>query len=134
VATTVLAFDGAAANVIPFASLAQWEGWRAERLAAAREAARPRKPDGSGDPTAAPARRKLGYQDQREYDTIEATIATAEAALREAIADSERPEHAADAARLVELLAQVDARRAEVDRLYARWAELEAKREGTGAG
>jgi len=134
VATTVLALDGAAANVIPFASLAQWEGWRAERLAAAREAARPRKPDGSGDPTATPARRKLGYQDQREYDTIEATIATAEAALREAIADSERPEHAADAARLVELLAQVDARRAEVDRLYARWAELEAKREGTGAG
>jgi ATP-binding cassette subfamily F protein uup len=133
VATTILAFDSSAAGIIPFASLAQWEGWRAERLAAAREAATTaRKPDATADAkSAAPARRKLGYQDQREYDAIEATIATAEAALRAAIADSESPEHAANAARLVELLALVDARRAEVDRLYARWAELEAKREGT---
>ena len=101
-------------------------------MAAARQTAPGRK----GDPTAdgrpaLPARRKLGYQDQREYDVIEATIARAEAALQEAIADSERPEHAADAARLIELLALCDARRAEVDRLYARWAELEAKREGS---
>jgi ATP-binding cassette subfamily F protein uup len=136
VATTILAFDTAAAAVVPFASLAQWEGWRAEQLAAAREAAATataaRRPDAAADAkSAAPARRKLGYQDQREYDAIESTIATAEAALREAIADSEHPEHVANAARLVELLALVDARRAEVDRLYARWAELEAKREGT---
>jgi ATP-binding cassette subfamily F protein uup len=118
--------------VVPFASLAQWEGWRAERAAAARASAAARKSDAAvGSGSAAPARRKLGYQDQREYDAIEATIANAETALREAIADSERPEHAADAARLVELLALVDARRAEVDRLYARWAELETKREGS---
>ena len=136
VATTILAFDTAAATVVPFASLGQWEGWRAERLAAARQAAATaRRSDAPADATpAAPARRKLGYQDQREYDAIEATIATAETALREAIADSERPEHAADAARLVELLALVEERRAEVDRLYARWAELEAKREGPPAG
>jgi ATP-binding cassette subfamily F protein uup len=135
VATTILAFDTTAATVVPFASLAQWEGWRAEQLAAARQAAATataaRQSETADAKPAAPARRKLGYQDQREYDAIEATIATAEAALREAIADSEHPEHAANAARLIELLALVDARRAEVDRLYARWAELEAKREGT---
>jgi ATP-binding cassette subfamily F protein uup len=132
VATTILAFDQAAGAVVPFADVAQWEGWRAARTAAAREVARTREPEApAGAKPATPARRKLGYQDQREYDAIEATIARAEAALREAIADSERPEHAADAARLVALLADVDARRAEVDRLYARWAELEAKREGT---
>jgi ATP-binding cassette subfamily F protein uup len=144
VATSILAFDpspspapspspspsSGAASVVPFASLAQWEGWRAERLAQARQAVGARKPESAAPPPASPARRKLGYQDQREYDAIEETLARAEAALREAIADSERPEHAADAARLVELLALVDARRAEVDRLYARWAELEAKREG----
>ncbi|HVV48653.1 MAG TPA: ABC-F family ATP-binding cassette domain-containing protein, partial [Polyangia bacterium] len=130
VATSILAFDPPAAAVIPFADVAQWEGWRAERLAAARQAAAPRAPEAAARPQP-PGRRKLSYQDQREYDAIEATIAGAESALREAIADSERPEHAADAARLVELLAAVDARRAEVDRLYARWAELEAKREGT---
>jgi ATP-binding cassette subfamily F protein uup len=132
VATTILAFDPAATAVVPFANVAQWEGWRAEKLAAARQTAPGRKGDTTADGRLAlPARRKLGYQDQREYDAIEATIARAEAALLEAIADSERPEHAADAARLIELLALCDARRAEVDRLYARWAELEAKREGS---
>jgi ATP-binding cassette subfamily F protein uup len=132
VATTILAFDTAAGAVVPFADVAQWEGWRAARAAAAREAAKARAPEASAAASKpAAARRKLGYQDQREYDAIEETIARAEADLRQAIADSESPEHAADAARLVELLADVDARRAEVDRLYARWAELEAKREGT---
>ena len=130
VATSILAFDQATASVVPFADVAQWEGWRAERLAAARAAAT-RKPDARAPSPALPARRKLGYRDLREYEAIEETIARAEAALRESITESERPEHAADAARLVELLALVDARRAEVDRLYARWAELEAKREGS---
>jgi ABC transport system ATP-binding/permease protein len=131
VATSILAFDQATASVVPFADVAQWEGWRAERLAAARAATR--KPDAPAPSPALPARRKLGYRDLREYEAIEETIARAEAALRESITESERPEHAADAARLVELLALVDARRAEVDRLYARWAELEAKREGSPA-
>jgi ABC transport system ATP-binding/permease protein len=138
VATTILAFDpspGASSpdasapgtsSIVPFASLAQWEGWRAERLVAAKAAAK-----ASSAATAAASgagRRKLGYKEQREYDTIEETLALAEAAVNEAVADSERPEHAADAARLIELLALVEERRAEVDRLYARWAEREAKR------
>jgi ABC transport system ATP-binding/permease protein len=143
VATTILAFDpsplpsaspaagsGPGGNtIVPFASLAQWEGWRAERLVAARAAA---KATSAASATASGAgRRKLGYKEQREYDTIEETLALAEKAVNEAVADSERPEHAADAARLLELLALVEERRAEVDRLYARWAELEAKRGGT---
>ncbi len=128
VATTILAFDQEAHSVVPFASLAQWEGWRAERVAAARNA---RRPEASGGSKAARvARSKLGYKDQREYDAIEETVAQAESALHDAIADSERPEHAADAARILELLALVEERRAEVERIYARWVELEAKREG----
>jgi len=140
VATTILAFDpsplpsplpspsSGANSIVPFASLAQWEGWRAERLVAARAAA---KATNAASATASGAgRRKLGYQEQREYDSIEETLARAETAVNEAVADSERPEHAADAARLIELLALVDQRRAEVDRLYARWAELETKRGG----
>ncbi|HSY38018.1 MAG TPA: ABC transporter ATP-binding protein, partial [Polyangia bacterium] len=137
VATTILAFDPApspsggsgpgANSIVPFASLAQWEGWRAERLVAARAAAKATSA-ASGGASGAGRRSKLGYQEQREYDAIEETLARAEAAVNEAVADSERPEHAADAARLIELLALVDQRRAEVDRLYTRWAELEAKR------
>ena len=87
----------------------------------------PRRRDAAASRSAA-ARRKLGYLEQREYDAIEATIARAEAALREAVAESERPENASRRRTLVALLAAVDERQAEVDRLYARWAELEAKR------
>jgi ATP-binding cassette subfamily F protein uup len=129
VATTILAFDTRAAaprSVVPFASFGQWEAWRAQQLAA--ENAPAEKAREPVAPAARPpTRRKLTYSEQREYDAIEETLSRAELALREAIAESERPEHASDAARLVELLAAVTARRAEVDRLYARWAELEAK-------
>jgi ATP-binding cassette subfamily F protein uup len=133
VATTLLAFDPASGAVVPFADLAQWQAWREAAEAAARsaratgEAAAPRA-------AAAPAagKRRLGYLEQREYDGIEEKIAAAEAALAAAVAESEHPDNASNASRLVELLAAVDERRAEVDRLYARWSELEAKVTGPG--
>jgi ATP-binding cassette subfamily F protein uup len=142
VATTILAFDarprapGAAATVTPFASLAQWEAARAAapspaELLRAEAAAAATAASGalSGSSSAAPAagRRRLGYLEQREYDGIEASIARADQALQAAVADSERPENATRADRLIDLLRVVSERRAEVDRLYTRWAELQAK-------
>ncbi len=121
VATTILAF-GPDGEVIPFASVGQWETWRAE-LATAERA---RESTAAAARPAAP-RRKLSYLEQREYDGIEAAIGAAEAALAQARADTEDPAHASNAARLIELLAAVEARQAEVDRLYARWSELETK-------
>ena len=133
VATTILAFDAtatAAATVTPFADLGQWEAWRAERAAAPADsgaaAAQPTTAATTPAPQAA-GRSALSYKEQREYDGIEASIAAAEAALRETIADSERPENVSDHSRLVELLAAVVKRQTEVNQLYARWAELEAK-------
>ncbi len=133
VATTILAFTqvtpaaapGAMRGVVPFASFAQWEVWRAQQLEAEKAAATARTREGGGG--AKPGRRKLTYGEQREYDAIEETLARAEAALAEAAAESEKPEHASDAGRLVELIAAVTARQEDIDRLYARWAELEAK-------
>ena len=132
VATTILAFDtrvrGAPRGVIPFASLGQWEAWRAETAAAEKAAASAATARAASAASAASGgRKKLGYKEQREYDAIEAALARAEAALAEARAESEHPEHASDHAKLVALLAAVEERQAEVDRLYARWAELEAK-------
>jgi ATP-binding cassette subfamily F protein uup len=128
VATTILAFDtrpGAARGVVPFASLGQWEAWRAE-TAAAEKATAAATTSGPTESAPAPtgARKKLGYKDQREYDAIEETLARAETALRDARAEAERPENASNHAKLVALLAAVDEHQAEVDRLYARWAEL----------
>jgi len=133
VATTILAFTQTSPSapadsmrgIVPFASFAQWEVWRAQQVEAEKAAnARGRETAGG---TARAGRRKLSYGEQREYDAIEETLARAEAALAEATRESERPEHASDAARLVELLATVVARQEDIDRLYARWAELETK-------
>src|SRR4029077_1418848 len=63
VATTILAFDSSTASIIPFASLAQWEGWRAEQQAAARATRDPARASATPAQAPAPARRKLGYQD-----------------------------------------------------------------------
>jgi ATP-binding cassette subfamily F protein uup len=134
VATTILAFSAApqtpSPSVVAFASLAQWEAWRAETAASAASA--PRAAGGGGDAGAerAPARRRLGYLEQREHAGMEEAISRAEALLAEAVAASEHPDNASNAARLVDLLRTIDERRAEVDRLYARWAELEAKLSG----
>ena len=134
VATTILAFDtrpGAPRGVIPFASLGQWESWRAETAAAEKAAASAATALAASAASAASGgRKKLGYKEQREYEAIEAALARAEAALTEARAASEHPENASDHAKLVALLAAVEERQAEVDRLYARWAELEAKLTG----
>jgi ATP-binding cassette subfamily F protein uup len=125
VATTILAFSPEG-QIVPFASVAQWETWRAERAAAER----PREAAASPASKPASSRRKLSYLEQREYEGIEAAIAAAETALAQAKADSEDPAHASNAARLVELFATIDTRQAEVDRLYTRWSELEAKQTG----
>ena len=133
VATHLLAFaprkgpgeDGA--DIVPFATLEQWERWRADAAEAARREASPTAGNEGGAAKAATgSRKKLSYRDQRDYDVIEAKIAAAEEALRQAVAESETPENASHPTKLVSLLATVVERQVEVDRLYARWAELEA--------
>ncbi len=122
VATTILAFAPEGA-VVPFASVGQWEAWRAETAAAQRS-----RDSAARESKSAAPRKKLSYMEQREYDGIEQAIAAADAALAQAKADAEDPVNASNAGRLMELFAAVEAKQAEVDRLYARWSELEAKR------
>jgi ATP-binding cassette subfamily F protein uup len=71
--------------------------------------------------------RKLSWREQQELDGMEAAILAAEAAARQRETDVERAATAghvvlADACRALE-----EAQR-EVERLYARWQELEALR------
>ncbi len=79
---------------------------------------------------AKPKAKKLSYKEQQEWDGMEAALATAEgeaalaAAGVEAAANSPRPV-------LTAACARSDAARAKVEKLYARWQELEAKRSGS---
>ena len=124
--TSLLAVsDLPGAEVTHLVGLAQWEAWyEAERedLAAAAEREKP----ATARTQASAPRRKLSYKDQRDFDTIEARIAEAEARLAALEAEQASPELASNASRLVELIAQIESAKAEVDALYARWSELEA--------
>jgi ABC transport system ATP-binding/permease protein len=128
VATQILAFHvqpGEEGRITSFAGLDQWEEWHRAQSAAAR-APRGTAPGASSTP--APRGKKLSFKLQREWETIEGAIAETEAKAGALEAEAQRPEIASDGARLVALGDELAAARAEVDRLYTRWAELEALR------
>jgi ATP-binding cassette subfamily F protein uup len=77
--------------------------------------------------TSQSARKKLSYLEAREYDTIEARVAEAEAALQRAHTTIEDPAIASDAEQLQLALNELASAQAAADALYARWAELESK-------
>jgi ATP-binding cassette subfamily F protein uup len=71
--------------------------------------------------------KRLSYLEQREWDAMEETVLAAEEQLAIAKSRADDPSVAADANALQERFSQLAAAQAEVDRLYARWAELEEK-------
>ena len=78
-------------------------------------------------PRARPRTKRLGYLDQREWDGMERAILDAENAVEACRRAAEDPGIASDPAALQTRYAALEAARVLVDRLYARWAELEAK-------
>jgi len=119
VSTSILALDGQG-NAEYFADYAQWESNRP----------RPAAPTRDGKPAAKPRAKRLSYKEQREWDTMEATLHAAEDRLSLASIAAHDPSIAADAPLLQQRFAALTAVQAEVDRLYARWAELEGKLAG----
>jgi ABC transport system ATP-binding/permease protein len=120
VSTVILALDGEGGTET-FADFAQWEAARARRMPASCESA-----DRSGE-RARPRSKRLSYREQREWDGMEAAIHEAEKSMEASRVAAEDPAIASDPDALRERYAALEAARAEVDRLYTRWAELEAK-------
>jgi ABC transport system ATP-binding/permease protein len=116
VSTQVLALDGRGTAQY-FADYGQVV-WSAAAPAAALE---------SGDSRRRTPKKKLSYHEQRELDAMEDTLLAAEERLAAAQRAVEDPAVAADAAALQLRYAELQSAQAEVDRLYARWADLEAK-------
>src|SRR6185436_14828466 len=104
VATDILAFHtkpGEEGQITPFAGLAQWQEWHPSQLAPAKG----RRAEGEPGRAEAPGKRKkLGFKDQREWETIEARIGEAEAKVGTLEAECTRPEVASDGKRLVALM------------------------------
>jgi ATP-binding cassette subfamily F protein uup len=133
VATQILAFHtkpGEEGMITPFAGLAQWDAWHptqaAPRGKRAREAAASAGAGAVAAALARPAKKKLSFKDQRDWETVEARIAATEARLAALERESQSPAAVVDGAQLVALATEMEQVRGEIDALYARWAQLEA--------
>jgi len=127
VSTVVLGLDGRG-GAERFADYAQWEIWQKERNKG--EAAEPKEPpvrQATPAITAPAGRKKLSYIEAREYAGIEQRIAEAEQVLETKRSQADDPAIASDAVGLLKAHAELEEAQREVDTLYARWAELEAK-------
>ncbi|MEY2715753.1 MAG: hypothetical protein RIT24_2096, partial [Planctomycetota bacterium] len=85
------------------------------------------QPTTASAPASAP-KRKLSYNEQREYDGIEASIAAAEKKAADLEAKLNDPTLLSDHQAYAKACDAAGAAQAEVQRLYARWQELESKR------
>ena len=79
--------------------------------------------------TSAPGKKKLAYLEAREYATMEHRVAEAEEILQSKRVQLEDPKIASDGPRLLTAHAELEAAQNTVDTLYARWAELEKKKD-----
>ena len=100
----------------------------AESIATRREQKRPKPKPAARPAPARPAAKRLSYLEQREWEGMEAAILAAEAARDACEAATHDPAVASDASAVAERYRALEDASAAVDRLYARWAELDAKR------
>ncbi len=126
VSSVVLALDGRGGATF-FADYTQWE---AARASAPKSAAL--RPSASAVPSAKPAApvaaaKKLTYKEKQEWEQMEKKILEGEERLAASQAAVEDPAVASDPKALQDRCAALETARKDVERLYARWAELEEK-------
>jgi ABC transport system ATP-binding/permease protein len=142
VSSTVLGLDGRG-NTGRFADYAQWEDWleeQDEQEKSGQEANKDarktaRRADGSsagqqtgaGVPPTSSGKKKLSYNEAREFAAIEHRVEQSDARLAAARDRVEHPDVATNASALQQALLELDAAQHENDALYARWAELTEK-------
>jgi ATP-binding cassette subfamily F protein uup len=131
VANKILAFPPlGGGELIAFADLYQWEEWHTSRdIEEDRKAAKAqsmKKPEAEVAPVVETnaKKKKLNFKEQREFDSMEATIHAAEEKLARLTQESELPENATNAVVLGKISTELAATQAEIDRLYRRWSEL----------
>jgi ATP-binding cassette subfamily F protein uup len=126
--TEVIGLDGRG-GAAPYGSVGQWLA-AYERAAEEKPEARTPKAEPKAAPRSAPAAarpRKLSYREQQELDGMEAAILAAESLVGDCQAAVERATSAGHVA-LAEACRALEAAQHDVERLYARWQELEARR------
>jgi ATP-binding cassette subfamily F protein uup len=144
VSTIVLGLDGRG-GAERFADYSQWDAWQRKHSSSRGTAAskgsskgpggsRPQGSNGRSNVsaqavTATATKRKLSYQEEREFANIEDNLVQAESELSAARAELADPELASDVRRLMEACKRMEEAQNKVEQLYARWAELSEKKE-----
>jgi ABC transport system ATP-binding/permease protein len=131
VSTVVLGFDGLG-EAERFADYAQWDVWQGSRQSKGKPNVVSRS-QSSRVPavetkSAAVTKKKLSYVEAREFATIEERIGKAEQELLAKRVALEDPANVSDHLDFRDTCAQFEEAQKAVDRLYARWAELEKKK------
>jgi ATP-binding cassette subfamily F protein uup len=130
--TEILGLDGEGGSGI-FTDYEQYENWvearRKEEARKQREEQLARKTEVStpAAPAAKKPGKKLNYNEQREWESIEATILAAEEDVQKWHKQMENPAVMADHVKLTEVCDQMHKAQEKVAQLYERWQELEAK-------
>jgi len=130
VATTVLAVEGDGRVVRYEGNWSMYQRLKAKAAPAAvsTPAPKPAAPTSAPTPPKKPGR--LSYKDQRELDGMEAAIEAAEAEKAALEAKLAEPSVFSDASEVARVSTALEAASREVDRLYARWDELQTLASG----
>ncbi len=129
VCTEVVGFDGVG-GARGYASCAQWEADMARRASAPPPAAEPKPaPVESRKPAGKPGS-ALSASERKELQSMEATIADAEAEAQRCADAAADPAVAADHVELQKRWTSLEAARQRVDALYTRWSDLESREAG----
>jgi ATP-binding cassette subfamily F protein uup len=123
VSTTILGMDGNGSAAI-YADCAQWQDEIGRRRT------EPERERAAAPSKSKPTPKKLNYLENREWEQIEAKIMEADQRLQHAQREIQNPDGVSDAGTVQARYDSMLAAQAEVDCLYARWAELEAKLAG----
>jgi ATP-binding cassette subfamily F protein uup len=124
VSTELLALDGRGGASF-FADYAQWQAHQMQPVS--RPAKSPSQTAITVSPRSGP---KLTRVEQRELERMEETIAGAEAELKRLQAQMTSHEVVTDYVKLADCMQHVGEQERVIERLFARWQELEAKQGG----
>ncbi len=102
--------------------------WEAAREASKRPEAPVKKEPEKPKAAPSPAKKKLSWKEERELEGMEAAIHTAEAKVESLQARTTDPAVMSDHVKLHEAFDELSRAHQEVERLYARWAELDGKK------
>jgi ATP-binding cassette subfamily F protein uup len=133
ISTVVLGLDGldGLGGAERFADYSQWETWQREQLAAGKSnrSVETQSPTGTANASKTSlTKKKLSYKEARELESIEERIADAERELQAKHDVMQDVAVMSDGSRLHALSMEMDAAQKTIDQLYARWVELEQKK------